>query len=131
MHVLAEHAVKSESPCDIVQCRKSIQGNLLSLLSQTETCQDKQAHNQLEKQLNSAQSLFISLQKRKPLAEIKVNSNALANKNIQPQLRFFTTQIKRKRLSNVRYSKPSREEMKTIFKKVKQVDCFLNGNMCA
>ena len=84
------------------------------MLSQTETCQDKQALNQLEKQLNSAQSLFISLQKRKPLAEIKVNSNALANKNIQPQLQFFTTQ--KRCLSNVRYSKPSREEMKTIFK---------------
>ena len=117
LRVLAEHAKKSEGPCDIATSRERVRGKLLSLISQTETCQDKEALQQLEKQLNSAQSLFRSLQNRKSLKEIQLKSNAPGNKNITPQLRFHSTKKKRKRASNVRYSKPSREEMETIFKK--------------
>jgi len=67
LRVLAEHAKKSEGPCDIATSRERVRGKLLSLISQTETCQDKEALQQLEKQLNSAQSLFRSLQNRNPL----------------------------------------------------------------
>lgn len=82
------------------------------------TCQHKKPLQQLEKQLSAAQSLLSSLQNRKPLKEIQLKSRAPANKNIQQQLRFYSTKKKRKHDRNVRYSKPTREEGELIFKRI-------------
>ena len=129
LHVLAEHASKTDSLSDIATHRENVKGKLLALLSQVQCCQHKQPLQQLEKQLNAAQSLFTSLQNRKPLKEIQPKSRAPANKNIQPQLRFYSTKKKRKRDSNVRYSKPTREEGELIFKKIQSGPrCLGNGN---
>ena len=128
LHVLAEHAIKTDSLSDIATHRENVKGKLLALLSQVESCQHKQPLQQLEKQLNAAQSLFSSLQNRKPLKEIQPKSRAPANKHIQPQLRFYSTKKKRKRDSNVRYSKPTREEGELIFKKIQSgPKCPENG----
>lgn len=128
LHVLAEHAIKNDNLSDIATHRENVKGKLLALLSQVESCQHKQPLQQLEKQLNAAQSLFSSLQNRKPLKEIQLKSRAPANKHIQPQLRFYSTKKKRKRDSNVRYSKPTREEGELIFKKIQSgPKCPENG----
>ena len=119
---LTEFINQSDNHCYLTTCRERVRGKLLSLLAQLETCEDKLALQELQKHLNAGQSIFTSLQKRKPLKELKVTSKATANKKIETQPRFYSTKKKRKRKSNMRFAKPTKEEVQVLFENLERAD---------
>ena len=106
---LREFINHSDSHCDLVACRERVRGNLLPLIAQLETRENKVALQELQSHLNAGEIIFTSLQNRKPLKELKVTSNATANKKIaatEPQI-FYSTKKKWKRKNNMRFTKPT------------------------
>ena len=76
---------------------------------------DLTALKQLDKSLNSAENLFISLSQNKSLNELETVTNAPPNKKIDVQKKFYSTTKKRKRKQKVRYAKPTQDEKKELF----------------
>lgn len=89
--------------------KKALTAKLLSIVTDVEGCDNDNALQQLERSINSANSLFISIRdhgkKNLPSPQNKVPHN----KNIVPQKRFFSTKKKTRKI-NVRLAKPSKEE---------------------
>lgn len=70
---------------------------------------------QLEKQINSAYSLFLTVEEETlPPKSIIMTDNAPANKNMEKQLRFFSTKRKHNREKRVRLTKPTRDEKEQL-----------------
>ena len=86
--------------------KKALTVKLLSIVTDVEGCDNDNALQQLERNINSANSLFISIRdhgkKNLPSPQNKVPHN----KNIVPQKRFFSTKKKTRKI-NVRLAKPS------------------------
>ena len=93
--------------------KQSLKTKLLTIVSDVEGCENDDALQQLERSINSAHSLFISIRElgNKHLPTPK--ENAPHNKNIVPQKRFFSTKKKTRKI-NVRLVKPSKEEKMEI-----------------
>ena len=104
---LREFINHSDSQCDLVTCRERVRGNLLPLIAQLETHENKVALQELQSHLNASEIIFTSLQNRKSLRELKVTSNATANKKIATQPHFYSTKKKRKCKNNMRFTKPT------------------------
>lgn len=101
---------------DTTTLKQAIKGKLLLLQEcLNEECNDKEALQQLDKQLNAAHHLYLSMRKRKPLLQLKVTKNTPANKNIEVQRRFKSTKKKRKRTGNVRFMKPTNQDICSLF----------------
>jgi len=89
--------------------KKSIKTKLLSLASDVDGCNNDNALQQLEKSINAAYSLFISVCEHGNKHLPTPKESAPPNKNIKPQQRFFSTKKKTRR-ANVRLVKPTKEE---------------------
>ena len=109
---------QSEEKVDLLSVRNRVTGKISSLLS--DAGQSKVLNNllQLEKQINSAHSLFLSVEENTTVPKvIKMTEEARAappNKNMEKQLRFLSTKKKRKNVKKIRFEKPTREEKEQI-----------------
>ena len=114
--LIASHLEKKDKvdTSNIKAIKQAINGKLLVLQQCVEESANKDALQQLGKQLNSAHNLFLSLQKA-PLLQLKAKSNVPSNKNIDRQRRFKSTKKKRKRAKNIRFIKPTSQESSLIF----------------
>lgn len=102
---------------DIASLQQAVKGKLLTLAEQLESCLDKEALQQLDKQINAAQHLFSSLQKRTCLHKMKPMTNTPANKNIERRKGFRSTKKKTKTTKRVRFTKPTRDDVRLLFPK--------------
>ena len=96
---------------DVVNIRNRVTRRIADLLNLASQSNNPSNLTQLEKQINSAYSLFLCVEE-KSLApqKIKMSDNAPANKNMEKQLRFFSTKRKHDRGEKVQFAKPTREE---------------------
>ncbi|XP_028408935.1 uncharacterized protein LOC114542468 isoform X2 [Dendronephthya gigantea] len=101
---------------DIASLKQGIKRKLLTLSEQIESCTNKEALQQLDKQINAAQNVFSSLQKH-PCLHHKMQpiSNTPANKNIEKQKGFRSTKKKAKTTNKSRLTKPSKEDILSLF----------------
>lgn len=83
-----------------------------------ETCENKVGLQELQNHLNAGQSIFTSLQNRKPLKELKVTSNATVNKKIVTQPHLYSTKKKRKCKNNMRFTTPTKQEVEVLFTEI-------------
>ena len=118
MTLLAGH-LKGRNECskDVKAMQQRLRDKLLILSEAMTNCNDKNALQQLEVQINSAKHLFTSLQNRTPLRQLQVSKQYPANKRIETQHRFYSTKKKRKNTQRLRFSKPTRNETDKILKK--------------
>lgn len=93
--------------------KQSLKTKLLTIVSDVEGCENDDALQQLERSINSAHSLFISIREHGNKHLPTPKENAPHNKNIVPQKRFFSTKKKTRKI-NVRLVKPSKEEKMEI-----------------
>ena len=88
--------VKSEGPIDVDGVKGRIQQKLLRIMSSVQLSNDITSLKQLDKSLNAAENLYISLNKSKSLTHLHTVTNAPANKKIDVQKKFYSTTKKRK-----------------------------------
>ena len=109
---------QSEEKVDLLSVRNRVTGKISSLLSDAGQSKDLNNLLQLEKQINSAHSLFLSVEENTTVPKvIKMTEEARAappNKNMEKHLRFFSTKKKRKNVKKIRLEKPTREEKEKI-----------------
>ena len=96
VQLVSSHLQQHKAQNDIASIRQAIKGKLLMLGEQLDSCHDKEALQQLDKQINAAQHLCSSLQKRTSIHKMKPTTSAPANKNIERQKRFWSTKKRRK-----------------------------------
>ena len=89
--------VKSEGPIDVDGVKGRIQQKLLQIMSGVQLSNDITSLKQLDKSLNAAENLSISLNKSKSLTYLHTVTNAPANKKFDVQKKFYSTTKKRKR----------------------------------
>lgn len=112
-----KNAPNNDGEMDREKRKRSLRAKLLTIVNDIEGCENDNALQQLEKNINSANSLFISIRehehgnKHLPMPK----PNIPHNKNIEAQKRFFSTK-KKPRKSNVRLVKPTKEEKIEITK---------------
>ena len=82
---------------------------MLAVINDVEGCENDNALKQLERGINSAHSLFISICEHANKHLPTPKENVPHNKNIEPQKRFFSTK-KKTRKNNIRLAKPYKEE---------------------
>ena len=99
---------------DLLSIRNRVTGKIFHLLHEASQSNDLMNLLQLEKQINSARSLFLSVEKDNTVPEVINMSDKArttpANKNMEKQLRFFSTKKKRKNLKKIRFAKPTTDE---------------------
>ena len=122
VQLVSSHLQQHKAQNDIASLRQAIKGKLLTLGEQLDSCHDKVALQQLDKQINAAQHLFSSLQKRTSLHKMKPTTIAPANKNIERQKRFHSTKKKTKTTKRVRFTKPTREDVSLLFPKTRDAN---------
>jgi hypothetical protein len=76
-----------------------------------DNCLDKEAVDYVSKQCSAVTDTFIAMTKFTNVNNITIPIKEPANKNIQKQLNFYSTKKKRKVKSQVRFAKPSRDEI--------------------
>ncbi len=76
---------------NIASIKQHIRGKLLVLAERIESCTNKEALQQLDKQGNAAQNLFSSMQKHTCSQKMQPIMNTPANKHIEQQKRFRST----------------------------------------
>ena len=92
---------QNKAPNDVASLKQDIKRKLLALAEQVESCINKEALQQLDKQINAAQNLFSSLQKHTcHHYKMQPISNTPANKNIEKQEGFRSTKKEPKRPTN-------------------------------
>ena len=122
VQLVSSHLQQHKPQNDIVSFRQAIKGKPLRLGEQLDSCHDKEALQQLDKQINAAQHLFSSLQKRTSLHKMKPTTIEPANKNIERQRRFHSTKKKKKTTKRVRFTKPTREDVSLLFPKTRDAN---------
>ena len=103
-----------------VKYRSKCKESLLSLIQRVEDVSslDNETVKFLDKQLTATINSFDALRhlcQHKSLKYIKPVTVIPANKNITPQLKFYSTKKKRKQKPNVKFSKPSFEKKEKFF----------------
>ena len=94
--------------------KESIKGKLASLEHQIELCDDLEALQTLNKQLNAASSAFSAFSKYGHLPNQPSSVvDSHANKKMETQRRFYSTKKKRVKRVSVRYTRPTWEEKET------------------
>ena len=88
--------IKSEGPIDVEGVKGRILQKLLRIMNGVQLSNDIMSLKQLDKSLNAAENLFISLNKSKSLTHLHTVTNAPANKKIDVQKKFYST-IKKKK----------------------------------
>ena len=105
---------QSDNKVDLLSIRNRVTGKIFNLLHEASQSNDLMNLLQLEKQINSARSLFLSVEKDNTVPEVINMSDKArttpANKNVEKQLRFFSTKKKRKNLKKIRFAKPTTDE---------------------
>ena len=121
LKVLSNYMPQTLERNDITSVRERVQEKLLALGTVVQGCHCKDSLLQLDKQLLAAKSLLDSTQKRKPLSLLMPKGNMPANKKIEPQLRFFSTKKKRKHTSQIRFTKPTDQDIDKLFRAKKDM----------
>ena len=105
---------QSVDKVDVVSIRNRVTRKISNLLGSASQSNNPTNLLQLEKHINSAHNLFLSLEENTTAPQIMNMSDELraapANKNMEKQLRFYSTKKKRKNDKKVRFVKPTREE---------------------
>ena len=105
---------QSVDKVDVVSIRNRVTRKISNLLGSASQSNNPTNLLQLEKHINSAHNLFLSLEENTTAPQIMNMSDELraapANKNMEKQLRFHSTKKKRKNDKKVRFVKPTREE---------------------
>ena len=104
-----------KDPIDVDGVKGRIQQKLLRIMSSVQLSNDITSLKQLDKSLNAAENLFISLNKSKSLTHLHTVTNAPANKKIDVQKKFYSTTKKRKRKQKIRYARPTEDEKQELF----------------
>lgn len=117
--LLASHLhTQNKAPNDVASLKQGIKRKLLALTEQVESCINKEALQQLDKQINAAQNLFSSLQKHTfHHHKMQPISNTPANKNIEKQKGFRSTKKRTKTANKSRFTKPTNEDIISLFPK--------------
>lgn len=92
LKLLSSHIhAQNKAPNDIASPKQSIRGKLFKLAEQIESCTNKEALQQLDKHINSAKSMFSSLQIHVCHQKMQPITNTPANKKIENQKGFRST----------------------------------------
>lgn len=118
LKLICEHMPLTEERSDVNVIKERIQAHLLELGTAVQSCIDKEALLQLDKKLlTAAKSLLVAMQQYQKPMSLQPKQNIPANKNIDPQRRFFSTKKKRKFANKGRFTKPTTEDLERIFSK--------------
>lgn len=113
---------KQQERNDVDQIKQRLQEHFLQFGTDVKTgCYSKDSLLLFEKQILAVKSLLDATKNKNTLRTLPV-ANIPANKKIEPQLRFFSTKKKRKHTNHVRFTKPSDEDIKKIFKLKQEKD---------
>ncbi len=114
--LVASHLQQDKKPPqDLSSLRQTLQDRLQQFVEELNGCDDKDILCQISKKVNASYHLYKSLTKENTSFTIKPVSNSPANKTIRPQQRFKSTKKKRKRNNNVRFAKPSHDDVTSLF----------------
>ena len=83
--VSSTRLLNNKDPNDVVPLKGAIKQHLLVLAELAGDCYDRDALTQLNKQVNAAHYLFLSMKKQKQSSPLKPVNNSPANKNIVQQ----------------------------------------------
>jgi hypothetical protein len=115
IHLVSSHLPQSNNAAhDTLTLTNTIKEKLWKLGKQVELCTNKEALQQLDKQLNTAQHLFSSLQKQVSHHKLQPISNTPSNKKIQKQNRFRSTKKVKKPTSRPRFEKPTTKKSQSL-----------------
>ena len=95
--------------------KEATKRQLLVMLDQLNDCDNNEVLQVLSKKLTAAKHLFISMKEQKSLSPLKLITSSPANKSIDKQNRFKSTKKKRKRTNKVRFAKPTKEDISSLF----------------
>ncbi len=120
---------QSDDKVDLLSIRNRVTRKISNLLSEASRSKDPTNLLQLEKQINSAHSLFLSVEKNNTAPEVINMSDKAratpANKNMEKQLRFFSTKKKRKNVKKIRFAKPTKEEKEQFLDDYKEKSKYM------
>ena len=102
--------VKSEGPIDVDGVKGRIQQKLLRIMSSVQLSNDITSLKQLDKSLNAAENLFISLNKSKSLTHLHTVTNAPANKKLMSKKNSILLQ--KKESENKKLGMPGQQKTK-------------------
>ena len=116
---------------DVTSVKSRINEKMLSLMTKMNSSNNLEALKYLEKKMTEATSVFITInqEKKAQILDIKNEKLAPANKNMATQRRFYSTKKKRCKTSNIRYARPSKDEMKSFFSTLNN-DHLLSPGIC-
>ena len=99
----------------IIQTKSVALINTILRTVESSSSSDVDALNELNKQLTSSLSTFEAMTKFKNVNNIKPVTNEPANKNLEKQVNFYSTKKKRKCKGNVRFAKPTQDDLNKFF----------------
>ena len=120
---------QSDDKVDFLSIRNRVTRKISNLLSEASRSKDLTNLLQLGKQINSAHSLFLSVEKNNTAPEVINMSDKAratpANKNMEKQLRFFSTKKKSKNVKKIRFAKPTKEEKEQFLDDYKEKSKYM------